>query len=243
MSSNNGELQNEYLQLLDLMYEVAQSLKGKQVTDGRLVDLEQLTGKFFYHAASIYWLRQGTKVPVPRSVVNGASFFDTASVTVLARAALETYLTMFEVFFEPATDDDFEYNHALWQLSGFIIREGFVPTDPSLAADYARAQKEIEEIRDRLRKTQKFNTLTPNQQKVVLRGKRTREWAGLAKGMGIGKQTIGRIYAYQSSYVHADGLSGAQLVSARTAAEQIELIETNMHFVMIVMSKMILDYA
>jgi hypothetical protein len=51
------------------------------------------------------------------------------------------------------------------------------------------------------------------------------------------------MYAYYSGYVHADGLSGTQIVAAKTAKDQIEQIETHMRLIIIVMSKMILDYA
>ncbi len=51
------------------------------------------------------------------------------------------------------------------------------------------------------------------------------------------------MYAYYSGYVHADGLSGTQIVTAKTAQDQVEHIEIHMLTIMLVLSKMILDYA
>jgi hypothetical protein len=232
----------QYLQLLDLAYQVAQSLKRKPASDSRWPDCQQLATKLGFHAATVYALRQGTRAPLPSSA-SGANFFDFASVAVITRAALETYLTLFEVFFEPTTDDEFEFSHALWQLSGFIVRENYVPSDPALQSKFANAQQEIQDLRNRLQKTAKFATMTPGEQKEVLKGKRKRDWTSVVNAAGFGQQTIWRIYAYYSGYVHADGLSCVQIVTANTADEQIEHIEFHMVTMMVVMSKMIVEYA
>lgn len=233
---------DQYLQVLDLAYQVAQSLKGKPSADPRLPDCQQLAAKLFFHAATIYWLRQGTKAPLLSSE-EGAFFYDFPSVTVLTRAALETFLTLFEVFLEPTTEDEAEFNHALWQLSGFVIREDFIPSDPRLQERVPNLQKEIQEMRTRLQKTTKFRSLKPGEQRDVLKGKRKRDWPSVAEAAGFGEQTIRRWYSYYSGYVHADGLSGAQIVSVQTAQDQIEFIEMHMLTVIVVLSKMILGYA
>jgi hypothetical protein len=243
MSTQSPSTMDQYLQLLDLTYEVAQSLKGKPSPDSRWPDCQQLAAKLFFHAATVYWLREAsTKAPVPRSL-NGCSFYDFPSVAVLTRAALETYLTMFEVFFEPATEDEFEFKHTLWQLSGFVIRENYVSSDPALQSQFANAQKEIQDMRTRLQNTKKYKSLKPSEQRRVSKGKAIRSWKAVAKAAEFGEQTIQRMYAYYSGYVHADGLSGTQIVTAKTPQDQIEHIEAHMRTIMIVLSKMILDYA
>ena len=233
---------DEYIEVLDLIYEVAQSLKGKSSEDPRLPDCQQLAVKLFFHCASGYWLSLGTKAPVAASA-GGANFFDFASIAVITRAALETYLTLFEVFIEPENDDEFEFRHALWQLSGFIVREGLAPTDPSLEEAAIEAGHDIEYLRDRIRSTQAYKSLTRRQQSNVLNGRRTRNWKEVALSAGFGLQFIRRIYSFYSGYVHADGLSGTQIMGATTAEEQKFHIKMHMFTLLLVMSKMILDYA
>ena len=233
---------NEYIQLLDLTYQVVQSLQGKPSPDSRWPDCQQLATKLFFHAATVYSLRQGTKAPL-LSLPSGTNFYDFASVTVITRAALETYLTLFEVFFKPASDDEFEFSHALWQLSGFIIRENYVPLDATLRTQFAAVQKEIQDLKVRIQKTVVFASMTAGEKKEALKGKRKRDWAGVAKAAGLGEQAIRQMYAYYSGYVHADGLSGSQIVTARNAKEQIEDIEIHMRTIMIVLSKLITEYA
>lgn len=232
----------DYLRLLDLTYEVAQSLKGKPATDPCMPDCQKLAIQLFYRAATIHQLRDGTKIPVPYST-GGSNFYDFPSVTVLARSVLETYVTMFEVFFEPTNDDELKFSHALWQLSGFAIREKFPISDPEYQKQAADFQREIEAMRDRIKSTEKFKSLSSGEQRTVLKGKRKRDWTSTARAAGFGEQTIRQIYSYQSAYVHADGLSGAQIVSLPTAQDQIEFIEMQMRIVMIVLSKVITQYA
>ena len=243
MSTQPPSTTGQYLQLLDLAYEVVQSLKGKPSPDSRWSSCQSLAIKLFFHATTVYWLRKAsTKSPVPRSL-GGCSFYDFSSVAVLTRAVLETYLTMFEVFFEPATEDEFEFKHALWLLSGVVVRENYVPSDPALQSQFTNAQKEIQVIRTRLQNTKKYNSLKPDEQKKVSKGKTIRNWKAVAKAAGFGEQTIQLMYAYYSGYVHADGLSGAQIVTAKTSQDQVKHIESLMHTIMIVLSKMIIDYA
>ena len=212
MDESQLSTKEEYLQLLDLTYEVVQSLKGKVVKDYRWTDCQQLATKIFFHATTVYWLREeGTKAPVPYSA-QGTSFYDFASSAVLTRVTLETYLVMYGVFFEPETEDEFEFNHAYWLLSGFILREGYDPLDPNLKRKMADAQIEIQDMKRRIQNTNKFKTLKSGEQKNVLRGRWKRSWKNLAKAAGFGEETIQRLQKYLSGFVHADGLSGTQIM-------------------------------
>ena len=234
----------EFLTLLDLTYDVAQALKGKKTTDPRLPACQQLATKLFMHAASIYTLSRGTRAPVPEALATGTDFYDFPSVAVLTRAVLETYLNQFEVFFEAISDDEREYRYQIWLLSGFAVREMHVPTDPSLATQVARSQSDIQQIRAKLSATRRFRLSSKKTQERLLRGKRPhREWSVVAKSAGFGEKTIRMMYAYYSGYAHADGLSGAQIVSAPTREQQLGFIDLHMHTTMMVLSKMILDYA
>jgi hypothetical protein len=242
MGKQRGSAWESYLRLLDLCYEVAQSLMGTRASIPHMPDCQQLAAKLFFHAASIYWLGQGTHAPVPISVRGGAYFYDFASIAVLTRAVLETYLTLFEVFLEPETLDEFEFNHALWQLSGFVVREGFVPSDPSMTEWVVRSRREIEEMRSRLCSTKKYLLLSARAKKAARRGRRSRDWSAVARAAGFGEETIQKMYAYYSGYVHSNGLAGAQIMQAATREEQSRFIEGHMHLVMSILAKTVLGY-
>jgi len=244
MSTQIGPLSaEEFLTLLDLAYDVAQAIKGTRPADARLPDYQQLAVKLYMHAASIYWLSRGTTAPVPRALEKGTDFCDFSSIAVLTRAVLETYLNLFEVFLEPASEDEREFRYQIWLLSGFATREMHVPSDPAMAPQVARSRADLQEIRRRLSATSKFRKSSKKLQQRLLEGKKPpRDWTSVAKAAGFGEKTIRFMYAYYSGYAHADGLAGAQIVAANTRAEQEQFAELHMRTTMMVLSKMILEY-
>ncbi len=232
----------EYLALLELTYEVAQALTGKVSPDGRMPDSQHLALKLYTHGVSAHWLYQGSKSTVPAST-GGSSFIDFSSIAVITRAALETYLTFFEVFVAPEDDDEFEFLYCLWHLSGHVIREGMVPLDQSLREDYEVAQEDIKALRDRMEATERYKALKPREKKNVLKGWRKRDWEAVAESAGFGLEFVRRLYAYYSGFAHADGLTAGLLMSAKTADDQRFHAQIHLVTIMIVLSKFILDYA
>lgn len=233
--------QDEYLLLLDLTYHVAQSLDGMKYPDQRFYDCNRLALKLFYHAATIHWLRQGTRAPVPEP--DGASFFDAGSVAVIARTALETYLTMFELFFEQISEDEREFRHACWLLDGLVIRENLVPLTPNLAERMAHLQLEIEQLRTRIKNTKVHQSLSDKQKRKVMSGQGlNRRFEDRIKNAGFAPKTAKRMNRYLSGYVHSDGLSAIQLMDSKSQINQQDHIDTLMYVVMMAMSKTILEY-
>lgn len=233
--------ESSYLELLELTYLVAQSLQGRQAPNQCLPDCNQLAAKLFFHGATIYWLSHGTKTPVPKP--DGASFYDFASVAVLTRSILETYLTMFEIFFEPTSDDEREFRHALWLLSGFVIREKHMPPITTSFETVAQSRREIQELRERLQRTQVYAQLTGPQKRRVMAGRTvTRETKERLRAAGFGSGTFAGAYSYLSGYVHSDGLSAAQIIQAATKESQLEYVRGAMCLAMTAMAKMILQY-
>jgi len=219
-----------------------QAIKGKLSADRRWPDCQQLAIKIFFHAATIYSLRDATKTPL-KSLDGGVNFFDFASAAVIARSAFDTYLTMFDVFFAPNNEDEFEFNYIVWQLSGFIIRESKT-SNPEMREGVNNSKQYIEELRTRIQATSKFNSLKPGEKNGILyKGDRKRDWKRIAKAAGFSDRAIIILRNYYSGYVHADGLSGLQIETAKSAKEQIELLEAHMLTMMVIMSKTIIIYA
>ncbi len=241
MVDNFALAEKEYLSVLELAFEVAQALSGK-VMDSRRADVESLALKLYAHGCTAHWLYQGTKVPVPAST-GGSSFVDFSSMAVIARAALETYVTLYEVFVQPTTDDEFEFNYCLWQLAGRVFLEEIGAVDQSLQPEQTEVMNEIAALRDRLSGTKKFAGLTPGQQKEALDGKRHRQWDMVAKSAGFGFEFLRkRIFPYYSGFVHADGLIAGQLLSAQKREDQLFHAEMHLVTILILLSKLVLDY-
>jgi hypothetical protein len=177
---------------------------------------------------------------------NVANVIDFASVMVITRSIFETYLNLFETCIEPTSEDEFKYRHAVYELRGFLIRESPLLVDPDLEMSMIVEQKleEVETIRERVRETAFFQKLNSDQQKNTLEGKLypKRKFVEIAKAAGFGEQFIEKLYRYLSGYVHGDSLSIAQIADA-TNEQKRSYIDTNLQRVMIIISKVILDYA
>jgi hypothetical protein len=223
------------------MYEVVQSLEGTEFDDGRIPDVELLAFKLYSHAISSYWLYQGTEADVPKSA-GGTNFIDNASIIVLTRAALETYLTFFEVFIEPKKDDEFEFAYCLWYLSGKVILEEYDPIIETPEEKLESINMEIRQLRDRIKQTEVYENHTENQQKQILKGKSFRNRYDIASSAGLSPNFIEMVYKYYSGFVHSDGYTSSQLFSSETTEEQKDFAELQLNILMILVSKFILDF-
>ena len=233
--------EEEYLDLLELTYSVAEAISGKFFSDGRKPDSQSLALKLFTLAASAYQLYKGTRLPFPSST-RGSGFIDFSSTAILTRSALETYLTFFEVFVAPKNNDEFEFRYCLWYLSGYVSLEKFDPHDPDLQADYGKAQEEIFALRERIKATSFYQSLKNDVQRDVLNGNRRRKLDTVLTSAGFGKWTFRNIYRYYSGFVHADGLTTSQLMSAETKEDQLFHAETDLVTMMVIISKFIVDF-
>ncbi len=229
----------QFSRVLNLLYRLSIAVKDTE-KDPQRAEIHSLIAKIFFHAASLVELRKGTRISL-KSLVQETNFFDFASTAVIARSVFETYLTLHEVFVAPVSDDAFRFEYALWKLSGIVLRENYVPSDPAFADDIAKAQQELVDVRTALSSTATFTALTPKQQAEAMKGKRIRQWTEVAQQVGFNETKLRKLYGYFSSYVHADGLSASQVVSAGTAQEQIDHIDFHMRVVLICMSQLVLQ--
>ena len=239
-----------YPDLVDFAYQVINSLKGTQYIDYRWVDCERLARKVWVHAVTINHLREGSNVTLT-DFKDGAHIKDFASVMVVTRAMLETYLNLFNIFFESQDTDLFEYCHAVYQIKGFSIIETHIKREPNAYFDISELPKiehqirEIEDMRERVKKTQHYQKLDKNQQESSLKGslcpKRSIEV--VAESAGFKSSFFQKVYMNLSSYIHGDALSGAHIHDAKTDEERDAFMRLSMATAMMVLSRLILNYA
>jgi len=92
--------ENDFRDLLRVFLRAVEGNKGLPAgEDDRILDAEGLALKFFGHASTAFYIYQGTFLPD-----SGAKFIDSASINVLGRAALETFLVFHHVFVAPTSE-------------------------------------------------------------------------------------------------------------------------------------------
>jgi len=120
------EKEREYIKLLEILIRVAEANKGQVAgIDDRILDAEGLLLKFFGHTASFLYLYKSTTLPDIH-----VSFFDSASIDVLARAALETLLVFHYVFEAPTSEEEKDFRYIAWSLAGLLERQNFPAQSP-----------------------------------------------------------------------------------------------------------------
>lgn len=210
------EKENEYLLLLDLLYQVIEENKGSPAgQNGRFLEAEGLALKLFSHSASAFCLSRGTTIKDFPSVK--ISFFDPASIHVLTRAILETFLTFHYVFVAPKTNQMRDFRYWAWQLGGFCERQKFPVQLPESKKKQKNEKQIIKELRNNLTSNQVFQSLKKKQQDRTLVGKwKQKSWRQIALDARFNELHASSVYSYLCEYAHSSSLSTLQIRQAKT---------------------------
>lgn len=227
--------------LLALAIKLDEGLQSHTRADQLRRDSGPLAAKVAYHAATILYLYQDTAPDgIPGTKVK---FPDHASILVLVRTLAETVWAFHHLFVEPPSDDERAFRYCCWMLSGFVPRLNF-PTLTSPAREQLHKDRNfIKRTRQRVRKTKAFQKLTPKQQRLVLEGRRWRSEKLVKRAEDFLGETFGpSLYAYLSSYGHADALSAIQIRDAPNYHQQKKLAEGALPLTSICLSQTIKAY-
>jgi len=239
--------EGSFVKVLNLYYNVVQSLKGYAPVDSRLVRSQGLAAKLFEHAASALWLSKGTRVPEMPDV--GIDFGDHSTITLIARAALETYLVFYYVFLDPKTEDEFEFRFNAWLLAGLAERERHPFQLAEHQAQVAAEKPLYESYREAIRRTKTFKNLGTRKtgsktQQMVLKGTKWRfhPWREIAARAGFGPEYSRSLYAYLSDYAHSGSLAALQVSQAQSPQVQLAHVSSDLRIIMVVLCKMIASF-
>jgi hypothetical protein len=197
-------------------------------SDERLLDAEGLALKRFFHAVSSLYLQRSTTVPEL-----GASFFDPASMNVLARATIESFLVFHYVFIQPQGESERELRHLSWVLADLMARQELPATLPENQVKQREELEQIKVLKRRIRQNWEFTQLPPKQQKAVLEKKlwRFASWTEIARQAGFSQLHAEHAYRLLCSYAHSGSLSVLQVRQANAKEDQQFLAESALRLV------------
>lgn len=237
------EDEREYLKLLDVLFQVVEANKGPNTgDDARYLYAEGLAQKYFFHASSALYLSRGTNIPdFPSTAV---MFIDSASINVLARTALETFLTFHYVFFAPKTKDEQDYRYLTYIVAGLAERQQLPATIEEHRQKLADERMQLDDLHDKLRSNPVFNGLNRKKQSQVLRGKwRLLSWRDIAIDAGFPERLALHTYRYLSGYIHSGSPSIMQIRGEPLKKGQMPLIGVPMNILNITTANMIHEYS
>lgn len=214
----------EYEELLDLFIQLVQSQAGNKIASGNewMNDTQTLSIKLFRHLASMHIISTGSTIEHKGVAV--IQFIDHASVKVMARAALETYLVFYYIF----GGDDRElskFRHNTWVLGGLNDRQSSHVSIDEHRAVLASEKRQIEELKLEIGRSKYLLKFTTKQQEQLLKGKWRvgNGWTDLGVNAGFHKTYFENIYSYLCGYSHSSYISALQVGQAQSIEDQASL--------------------
>ena len=234
----------DYSTLLDLFIRLVESQAGKKIKSGDewLNDAQVLATKLFRHLVSMQTLAAGATVE--HDGVPAVFFVDHASVKVVARAALETYLVFFYLYGN--SDQSLcEFRHKTWCLGGLVDRQQYHVSTEQGREVLAREKKKIEELKFEIESSPEICTYTEKQRKKLLEGEWRigNGWADLGVCAGFHEKYFKNIYGYLCGYSHSSYLSALQVGQAQSIADQQMLTQSILGIGVVLMAHFAFSYS
>lgn len=182
------QLDREYCQLMELFFHVVDSKAGQEVADDAawFHDAENFAVKLFGHLGTIRHVWHGTNLPIidgrPRQYV------DHSSITVLVRAAFETYLCYYYIYGDIRCGiGTRRLRHDIWSLGGLLDRQNATSIMDHGMPVLEQDRQVISRLLSSIETNPAFQTLTPKQQKKAKSGiwKLDNRWVDLAEIAGF----------------------------------------------------------
>lgn len=232
----------DYATLLGLFIDLVQSQAGNAIplNEKWTNDAQTLSIKLFRHLVSMQTLAAGTTVEHNNNLI---TFIDHASVKVVARAALETYLVFFYIYgngHEVAS-----FRHKTWHLGGLTDRQRSQVSTDEHKELLAAEKRQIEILRSEIATAPQFQGYSPDQQKQLLKGKWKigRDWTDLGIDAGFHEKYFKNIYNYLCSYSHSSYISALQIGQADSPETQRSLTQAILGIGVVVMAHYAFTYS
>ena len=233
----------EYSELLHLFIQLVESQNGREIQPGNewLNDAQVLATKLFRHIVSMRCLAMESTVEAQD--MPNITHIDHASIQVITRAALETYLVFFFVYGDPDRDLS-AFRHKIWHFSGLADRQKYSTRLENSYEILEEEKQEMEKIVVKIKASPYFATYTENQRRQVLKGKwRTgHSWTNLGINAGFHAGYFTNIYNYLCGYSHSSYASALQVGQAVSIDEQQMLARPILDIGVVLMSHFAFSY-
>ena len=234
----------DYSTLLDLFIRLVESQAGKKIEsrDEWLNDAQILATKLFRHLVSMQTVAAGATVE--RNGMPKVFFVDHASVKVVARAALETYLVFFYLYGNSDRSLS-EFRHKTWRLGGLADRQQFHTSTEQGREVLAHEKKELEELRAEIESSPYILTYTDKQRQKLIAGdwRIGNGWADLSISAGFHEKYFKNIYGYLCGYSHSSYLSALQVGQAQSIEDQQMLTQPILGIGVVLMAHFAFSYS
>jgi hypothetical protein len=235
-------LEQEYQRLMGLFFRTVDSMKDTE-RDKWLSEVEVLAAKLFNHLDTIHYLRRGTALQLPGD--QPRTYVDHSSISVITRAAFETYLTFNFIYCDYSVSiEKRQFRHSVWILKGFLDRQSFTVIRKEHLYKREVEKRMINDITATITNANIFAQLTEKQKRLATRGewRGGKSWEDLSDIAGFNRVIFRDLYNYLSAYSHSGGHSALQIGQALSISQQRQLTNISLHLGLILMSHFIIAY-
>lgn len=228
-----------YERLLRLLGQVIEANDGQPAgPDDVDLNAEGLATKCLLHAATALHLAEGPVLPV-----FGGTPVDVSSISVVARAAMESML-LFQYLFGQQDSGLEEFRYDCWRLKDLRGRQGFPDPSAKLRAVLDQERKTIAVILRRIRSSSHFAALTRKQRKRLRQAAQHPKpgWAQIGLDTGLDDLSSTAMYSQLCSHAHSGATSVSQFRQNPTAEEQLAMAQGTLGHSVIVLACMISAY-
>ncbi len=234
----------DYATLLGLFIDLVQSQAGSAIApdDEWWNDAQTLSIKLFRHLVSMQTLAVGATVEHNNDQI--VFFIDHASVKVVARAALETYLVFFYIY--GSSDHELaKFRHKTWHLGGLADRQQSHASRDEHMEKLAEERQQIENLRSEIKAAPQFQAYSSRQQTKLLEGewKIGISWTDLGIEAGFHEKYFKNIYSYLCGYSHSSYISALQVGQANSVDTQKVLTQAILGIGVVIMAHYTFAYS
>lgn len=232
--------EKEIALLIEHCYKVSGVLKGTKIPDDRLRYVEPLGKKILHHIIEAYSLYGGTTINFSDN--SKANFIDFASIIVLSRAAIESYLTFNYIYILPKSKEEKEFRFICWDLAGYVEREKYDASDEESKKTKSQEQELKKKCIFDLENNVFYQELPDKVKQLILKGKwrGNKGWADLATDAMIFSDIFKMFYSLVSSYSHSGRLSVMQIEQIKKEKEFSQVFQL---INLIILSRLLVDYS
>lgn len=190
-----------------------------------------LCKKFINHINSFHALLNGTNF---EDIIAGSQQIDHSSAKVILRAAFETYLTLYHLFFDKSELTDFRIS--LYKHSGLTTRQNKLPhrnltaeLEDKVAKEKATIEKLEREIHGKAKELKVDHKLVA---KTLKDGWRAGNgWPQIGERSPLDNKYVDSVYPYLCGYSHSGYESYMQLVSdKRLSLSDVHEMQRTLYF-------------
>jgi len=240
----NAKYLKDFDALVMAFIHIGNLLQGKRNVFGtkNLMYAEGLSQKILQHTLAVKQL-----ISPYCLIIKGTPYqprIEFASIFVLTRAALETYITLNHIFTTPENQLEHEFRFHAWDMAGYLERLKY----PAMSAESVKQQSEEAKasllLKSEIENNPYFMRLGDKLQKEVFKGnwRLSKGWSDLAVNAGFNKSFFDTNYKFLCGYAHSGRLSVLQILQTKDVKDQESMSLGCVGTIMVVIAKHVYDY-